>query len=278
MVGAAANAGLKKHDMVTRKHDQPRGILHRNPEQAWRYSPSADLAPYVEHYWTVEWDLPAPQLVETLPHPSVHIILEPGVAQIAGVHTAKFSRWLEGKSRVLGVKFRPGGFRPFVKQPVSAFTDRILPLQETFGDAAQGLERRVLAHAGHEAAIAVVESFLREFQAVSDPSALLADRIVAHIAADKEMTKVEQIGQEFGMGVRMIQRLFGEYVGVSPKWVIQRYRLHEAVAQIASATTVDWVDFALNLGYADQAHFIRDFKKLVGKSPANYLKAMTQNR
>ena len=71
---------LKKRDMALRKPDKPRGILNFRDAGSmpgvWRYYPSDDLAPFVEHYWTVEWDVPEPQLRETLPHPSIHLVLK----------------------------------------------------------------------------------------------------------------------------------------------------------------------------------------------------------
>ena len=73
--------------------------------------------------------------------------------------------------------------------------------------------------------------------------------------------------------MRQLQRLFKEYVGVSPKWVIQRYRLFDAAERIAAGTIVKGADLALELGYADQAHFIRDFKT-VGRSPADYARSI----
>ncbi|HJU40524.1 MAG TPA: helix-turn-helix domain-containing protein, partial [Tahibacter sp.] len=70
-----------------------------------------------------------------------------------------------------------------------------------------------------------------------------------------------------------LQRLFGDYVGASPKWVINRYRLHEAVERLAAGDAVDWADLALELGYFDQAHFNRDFKRLVGRAPGAFARA-----
>ena len=60
--------------------------------------------------------------------------------------------------------------------------------------------------------------------------------------------------------------------GVSPTWVIQRYRLHEAADQLAAGATVGQSALALDLGYSDQAHFAGDFKAVVGVSPAAYAK------
>jgi AraC-like DNA-binding protein len=72
------------------------------------------------------------------------------------------------------------------------------------------------------------------------------------------------------MTPRALQRLFSEYVGVGPKWVIQRLRLHEAIAQVQQGHAVSWAALAQSLGYFDQAHFIADFRRLVGRTPAQY--------
>lgn len=276
---AAAGAGLNKRDMpADPRPDPPRGVLNLKADAAlpghWRYLPSAELAPFVEHYWMVQWSVTEPQLRETLPHPSVHIVLERGRAELAGVATGRFTRVLEGSGRVLGIKFRPGGFRPLVAQPVSAFTDRVRPLAAVLGAPAGRLALEALAQQDHEACLAVVESFLRGLAPRPDPMAELAARITAAIAADRSLLTVQRVGAAFGLQQRRLQRLFEEYVGVGPKWVIQRYRLHEAAQRLAEAPAADCAALALELGYADQAHFIRDFKKIVGRPPGEYLRGL----
>lgn len=72
--------------------------------------------------------------------------------------------------------------------------------------------------------------------------------------------------QKPGVSLRPLQRHFLRYVGVNPKWVIQRYRLHEAAERL-KAGPVDLASLALELGYFDQAHFTRDFRAIVGMSP-----------
>ena len=83
-------------------------------------------------------------------------------------------------------------------------------------------------------------------------------------------TQAAQLAQIDGGSVRDVQRLFAAMVGITPKWMIQRYRLHEAIAQLERAGSHDWADLAALLGYADQAHFIRDFRTVVGCTPAQY--------
>jgi AraC-like DNA-binding protein len=269
---------LNERDKVRVKDEPPRGILNVRPAESsnglTRYWPSAELAPFVEHYWIVRWDLDAPRVAETVPHPSIHMVLEAGRSEVVGVLRRKFSRVLEGRGRVVGTKFRPGAFRPFAGQAVSALTDRRLGIETVFGRGARPLEDAALRHAEDLPAIAVVEAFLRERRPQADDAMHLAGRVTARIAEDRGITRVDQLAQEFHTTTRQLQRVFGAYVGVSPKWVIQRYRLLEAVERVAAGSEVDWADLALELRYADQAHFIRDFKKLVGRSPADYARSL----
>jgi AraC-like DNA-binding protein len=81
---------------------------------------------------------------------------------------------------------------------------------------------------------------------------------------------VDDLAAALGIGARRLQRIFAEYVGVGPKWVIRRHRMQEAAERAAAGTGVDWAALAAELGYADQSHFTRDFTRTLGISPAQY--------
>jgi len=261
---------------VTRDVGKARGILRHAPEPGEfhhaRIAPSPTLAWVVQHYWIVQWDLRGhpSQVRETLPHPNVHLTLEPNRSGIHGVHSGRFTCELDGQGAVFGVKFRPGGFRPFLQRSVSELRDRSLPMQDVFGVAADALEAEVLSQSGDEAMVAVAERFLVARMPPADPVVAQVGGIVDAIADDRDILSVDQLVQRWRIDKRRLQRLFNDYVGASPKWVINRYRLHEAVERLAAGTTVDWAQLALDLGYFDQAHFIRDFKALVGRPPGEY--------
>jgi AraC-like DNA-binding protein len=118
--------------------------------------------------------------------------------------------------------------------------------------------------------IGLVEGFLRARLPDADPRIPQINAIVDAVAADRRILKVEDVADRFGLHPRTLQRLFNQYVGVSPKWVIQRYRLHEAAEQVADGAAANWAKLAQDLGYFDQAHFIRDFKAMIGSTPAEY--------
>jgi AraC-like DNA-binding protein len=82
--------------------------------------------------------------------------------------------------------------------------------------------------------------------------------------------RVADLAVRHHVSERTLQRLFAAYVGIGPKWVLQRYRLHDAVEQLQGQGGADWARLALELGYYDQAHFARDFRALVGRTPAQY--------
>lgn len=255
---------------------KPRGVLNQRAGeerfQLSRYLPAQDLSFFVEFYWVVRWDLRGqePYVQETLPHPCVHLVFEPGQSMVFGVSTGKFSRKLEGKGRVFSIKFRPGAFYPFVKLPVSRFTNTSCSVEEVFGEDGRKLEEAMLACDDEQRMLEIAERFLRERGPERDAHIETINQIVDSIIAHPEITRVDDIVERFRLNKRTLQRLFNQYVGVSPKWVIKRYRLHEAAERLASSEHVDWTRLAHDLEYFDQAHFIKDFKAIVGKTPAEY--------
>jgi AraC-like DNA-binding protein len=261
----------------------PRGLLHA-PDAAGRFTldrtrPAAGLAGLVECYWNVRWDVrggpPCEQPV--LAHPQVHLVFQQPEAQVYGVDRGLFVRRLEGRGQVIGIKFRPGGFRPFWGGPVQQLADQVLAADQVFGetgsrehrDGLAGLNRRILALDQLPAMAALADAFLLDRLPEPDPRVDEVAGMVALAAEDDSIVRVEQLAARCGVSVRTLQRLFHEYVGVGPKWVLRRARLQQAALR-AEAGPVDWPLLAAELGYADQAHLTRDFTAVVGRPPARY--------
>lgn len=254
----------------------PKGILNpgegKQQFRLSRFMPSEDLDFFIEHFWIVEWDLGDSTFQQDiLAYPSVHLAFEKNNTKIYGVVTGKFSRIIKGKGKVLGIKFRPGGFYPFVKSPVSSFADELMAVDEVFDVDPQGLETSVLAPDDKEQMVERAERFIRSFHPENkDDCVQFINQIIDAVIADKSLLKVEELADQFDISKRTLQRMFKRYVGVSPKWVIKRYRLHEVAGELAENQQADWAELALDLGYFDQSHFINDFKSIVGESPAEY--------
>lgn len=261
--------------------EESRGLLRWPPPVGQfrhvRLLPASDLAPWVELFWMVTWDLDAPYLQETLPHPNFFFTFQRGKCEIRGVTTGKFSRVLEGRSGVFGIRFRCGGFRPFMRSPAVRLQNQVIPAGSVFGNGIAELEAVLNSLRWDEDRMAVaLSSFLRNHLPAPDPDVELnvglAEQLVMRIKQDRAINSVNDLARSAGLGVRTVQRIFREYVGASPKWVIQRFRLHELVEFLNAGRRPDWAQVALDLGYFDQAHLINDFKAIVGSPPSEYLK------
>ena len=237
-----------------------------------RRAPSSDLAGFVDRYWIVRWQLRgrAPFAQETLPHPNVNLVIGTHRPGVHGIGTQRFVAELEGEGFVVGVKFQPAGFFPFFKRDVFELSERELPIAEVFGLAGAALEADVMAAPTDDARIARMEAFLRSREPASDDLVVLAGRAVEAVRADPSVSRATELAARVGVSRRTLERVFRRYVGVGPKWVIRRFRVHEACERIAAGAPPCWSALATELGYFDQAHFIRDFKSQVGRTPSAY--------
>ncbi|MER6286696.1 AraC family transcriptional regulator [Streptomyces sviceus] len=261
----------------TRGIVDPAGLLTR--VRFRRHEPAEPLRRYVERYWFIDWDLPEPYVSHVVPHPSVHLTFQQDegapYAELTGIPGGLYTRRLTGRGRVCGVKFRPGGFRPYAPDhPVSHWTGRVLPARDVFPRATPAAARSVVSPAGDEARVAALDAFLLPLAPTTpDPQADLATALVDRVHEDRTARRVDDFAATAGLSVRALQRLFSAYVGVSPKWVILRYRIHEALERAGTRGEVDWAALAVGLGYADQAHLVRDFTATVGVPPTVYAQA-----
>ncbi len=255
-----------------------RGILRRGDAEGRfaidRRTPPGDLAAYAAYYWILTWDLRGRDAhrQQVLTHPSVNVTFTTGGrARVVGVMRGVFAETIDGAGRVVGVRFRPGGFRPFLAGPVSGLTDRFTPVEEVFGPESRAVADAIIAAEDPDDAIALLEGLLRP-RLPEHPDPLVAEvaAIVDRVADDPALSRVDDLAAALGVGPRRLQRIFAEYVGVGPKWVIRRCRMQEAADRAASGTDIGWADLAADLGYSDQAHFTRDFSATIGTSPAQY--------
>ncbi len=244
-----------------------------------RREPAEALRRYVEHYWLIDWDLTEPYVSRVVPHPCVNLVLQrrgegrPAQGEVAGPGRGLFTTELTGRGRVCGVQFRPGAFRPFLPRPVATWTGRHVPLPEAFPGMPEvaRVPERALAPAAEDDRVAALDAFLLGLGPRPDPAADRATALVQRVRTDRTVRRVAALAEEAGVSVRALQRLFSEYVGVSPKFCILRYRVHEALERATTEAGVDWALLAADLGYSDQAHLVRDVTATVGVPPTAYV-------
>ena len=253
----------------------PRGVLQRTRPDGLlvsrRVAPSEALAPFVHHFWAVAWDLRTPFTAEGLLHPTACLTVELGGQQeVAGVRTGRTEMIRQGAGRVFGITFRPAAFQHLLRAPMSSLTDRTVRVARVLGKDGELWARALIRAPEFEESLSIAEAFLAtRLQPLSRDAESTRD-ITERMMRDPSLLRSSDVAAVLDVDIRSLQRRFRHYVGVGPKWVIRRYRLHEAAEQLKAATPPRLADLAASLGYADQAHFARDFKRVVGRTPGSF--------
>ena len=271
-----------------------RGILDpwllRQRVQLTRYPAGPALDGLVDRFWAVRWDLP-PGTVhrqQVLTHPGANVSIghangapgqrEPGPveARLYGVARGLSTRVLAGRGWTVAALTRPGGLGAFITGSAAELTDRVVSLGPALGTDEAVLLRQVTAEPDEAARVALLAAALA--QAV-DPERRAPALSVAEAArlaeSDRTVRRLGDLCERSGLGQRTLQRMFLQYAGVSPTWVIRRYRLLEAAETVREGRPVSWAEIAATLGYADQAHLTRDFRAAIGQTPAAYASAQS---
>lgn len=243
-----------------------------------RFAPSPALASVVRRYWMPVWSLPDGHVTvqRVLQYPVCLIVVSHEYARLVGPSSGLSTTELSGSGWALGTMLQPAAGMALAGGPVEGLTDRAAPL-ETVSFQVGDLVSRIRAAVGdapddparQQAAVAVMEESLARLLPV-DEEGLLVNAVVEYVEGDPEVQRVRQVCEKFAITERTLQRLTARRIGLSPKWLIQRRRLHEAAERLRDAPRPDLARVAADLGYADQAHFGRDFRAVTGLTPGEF--------
>ena len=261
------------------------GVLRPDQLAAHVRLDRADCAPevaaWVENHWSLQWDLPdgASYLSSTLPHPACNLSVERGAGRaevgdepvvVTGVPTRRFDVTIRGRGWVHGVKFRPGGLAALTGVHAGDLRNRTVPASEVLPERTVAALRTLTPDVPLDDCREVVDGALAALEAAPDADYDALLDVVGTMLADRSMVRVAQVEAVSGLGTRSLQRLFARYVGVSPKWVLARYRMHDVVTALDEGYDGSLADLAARHGWFDQAHFTREFTTLVGVPPGEY--------
>lgn len=245
-----------------------------------RWAPSDATARFVEDFWSVSWDLRDRGRFDStvITSPSMHLTHEWGEDSprhgfplpntlVHGVVERVFHTTISERGRVVGARFRPGGFAARFGRDAAALTGRVQPVDaELFGGPIH-LEDDV------DSAAALLDELIGHYAGELDPTYVSLTQLVDRIRDDDRLHRVEQVMQHSPWSPRTTKRVFRRYVGVPVKWVLCRYRLQQAALEIEGRPGVDHAELAVRLGWYDQAHFINDFRTMLGSTPGEYAAA-----
>lgn len=255
-----------------------------------RWAPPEDLAPLVRRYWVPTWSVPPGQEAEqrVLQYPVCLVVVAHDYARFYGVQPGLSTTTLRGTGWAVGVMLQPAAGALLVGGSVAPWTGRHADLADALAATAPRADVDALVadvhadlagdptdEARQRAATDRVGAFLRRYLPV-DAEGALVDAVVAAVEDDPSLLRVSELCDRFGVTERTLQRLTRRRLGLSPKWLVQRRRLHEAAGRLREGGTT-LAGLAAELGYADESHLSRDFRRVTGMTPGAFAARFTQH-
>jgi AraC-like DNA-binding protein len=238
-------------------------------------SPAPALAPFVEHYWLCLHNTDHEH--HAVPDGRVDLVLE--------VHAEAWHGWAYGSTtrptalrctpgcHYLGIRFRPGQSRHFLRASAHELTDRREDARDLLRVPVEAFAEQI----SHGSAFAEIDRRLTPLLCNAAPEPNHADLMVRHIEAAHGALRLDELAARLGRSPRWLQRLFLETVGVTPKFFARMARAARAAELMAAHARAPLADVAAQAGYADQSHMTRDFVRLAGAPPKRWQAAFLQD-
>jgi AraC-like DNA-binding protein len=191
-----------------------------------------------------------------------------GHAVVGGARTSAYLRDVSRPVRSVGAQLHPGAAELLLGVPAGELCEQHTRLEDLWGEAAVGALREQLEAAPDAGArLALFEAALeRRLPRVRG----VHPAVVQALRGFRDGSDVARAVGESGYSHRHFVELFRAAVGLAPKAYCRVLRLSRALSLLAADTRARWVDVAIDAGYSDQSHFIRDFRAITALSPGDY--------
>lgn len=216
----------------------------------------------VRWVWTARWDVPPGRTARqrVLQYPAFNLVTGPVTAMLHGPRTGVDVRELSGRSWVVGVLLRPGATPLFTATAPAALRGSA---EEVHGAPVAELTAAV---AGGDPA-ATVRGWLAPLADRVTDAGRLVNRACALAESRADVVRADQLAELVGVAPRTLERLVRGHIGLTSLWLIECRRLQHAATVLRTDPDTALAGLAADLGYADQAHFTRRYRAVLGETP-----------
>ncbi|MCE7990762.1 MAG: helix-turn-helix transcriptional regulator [Roseivirga sp.] len=172
-----------------------------------------------------------------------------------------------GDIDILGVCFRPEGFYPFIKTDLFALRNQTVSLDILIG---QDLYNRLRDETDVLKRLSVLESFLLAKLSRTPPPHPLILESLSRVKFTQANTSIRQLCNDLKISTKHFERIYKKEIGTTPKQLFDIIRIKKLLTTL-NESPVDWMELVANFGYHDQSHLCRDFQRLTGRSPTQFI-------
>ncbi len=189
---------------------------------------------------------------------------------VSGMHRNYISISAHQKSEMLIIQFRAYGAYPFFYIPIEEFNDQIVSAEVLFGESILHLREDILMCDTPEQKFAAVDAWLlsRLRTSYDVPADIL--HILEHLQK-QPASQYRQIIERYPKTQKHLIAQFKKYIGLTPKYYQRILRFNEVMQEIHKSKKIEWSQIAYQCNYADQSHFIKEFKHFSGFNPQQFI-------
>jgi len=174
-----------------------------------------------------------------------------------------------GHIRVFGISFHSYGLYPFVHKSVKCTRDKIIRLDNLSLSLTNKLQSAISFSNTNEVVCNIERALDSEF--ISDPDYMIKANLISDfINVDNDMT-VQEFCAERHMNIKTFERFILRYTGYTPK-ALRRIKRFQMVSNQLIHEQINLLDLTYHNSYADQSHFIKEFRLFSGKAPRVFQK------
>lgn len=192
-----------------------------------------------------------------------------GEFRIAGPDITPQTECVAAGTTVVGFRFRPAQAAAWIGVPAIELLGQRVALEDLWGSKARQMADAVRDERDLEGLVQAVQAVVSRFgpeRAVADKAMRVAyDLIVAGLPAGAPL--VPWLGRALGMSERTLRRRFDDSFGYGPK-TLDRILRHQRFLRLARREgDVSTAVLAAEAGFSDQAHLVRESRRLTGRTP-----------
>lgn len=173
-------------------------------------------------------------------------------------------------SSMMVTRFKPGGAYPFFNFPISHLNDKVVQLEPLVGGSVEMTRQQIMAEPDVSAKFRIIESYFLDCitNGVDENGSLTI--ALEELMNNPFKVTTKGLAEKAGISQKHLISLFEKKVGLTPKVLSRIFRFQQVIRKIEENGSIDWMDIALECGYYDQAHFIKDFSEFSGINPTKY--------
>jgi AraC-like DNA-binding protein len=248
--------------------------------------PSRLLRPYVRSYWYFQCATPLLSYQDEYMRPlgrfgigfnfgdplclDAQAITEP--VFLDGVNTISRKMSFLGHVELMGLSFHEGGAFPFLGIPLIELQNAISLLDALSRINLLSLHSRLQEAKSLSIRIHLLEEWLLSRLLLGKERDRLIPASLNRLREREGHLPISELAHEFSISQRQLERLYQNQVGISPKQYSQLLRVETARLALGQMNKSSTADLAVELGFYDQSHFIREFSAVIGLTPHAYMK------